>query len=164
MTTATTGAEAAITVPTPPGSSSWRGTGVPRATAADHALARTSSASCPQTVTCPSLRPGLGLLPYRCTWAPPTASPSASRAAGSSPASPPKTLTLATHGCARAVAPRGRSSTPRRWFSNWEVTDPSIVQCPELCGRVATSLTRSRPPVQKSSMAITPVAPTRSAT
>ena len=31
------------------------------------------------------------------------------------------------------VEPRGKSSTARRWFSNWLVIAPSIVQCPN-CG------------------------------
>ena len=50
------------------------------------------------------------------------------------------------------------------WFSNCDVTAPSIVQWPELWGRVATSLTSSRPSDQKSSTAITPTAPAISAT
>ena len=37
--------------------------------------------------------------------------------------------------------PSGRSSTARRCCSNWPVTAPSIDQCPELCGRIASSLT-----------------------
>ena len=77
---------------------------------------------------------------------------------------PPKTLTLATWGCWAAVDPSGRSSTARTWFSNCEVTAPSIVQWPELWGRVATSLTSSRPPDQKSSTAMTPTPPAISAT
>ena len=163
MTTATRGVEGVMGPPAP-GSARPSGTGVPRARAADQALPRTSSSGPPHTVTCPSLRPGLGLLPYRWTWAPATSRPRGRSAAGSSPPAPPNRLTLATSGWAGAVDPRGRSSTARRWFSNWEVTDPSIVQWPELWGRVATSLTRSRPPDQKSSTAITPTAPAMSAT
>ena len=103
-------------------------------------------------------------LPYRCTCAPSTARPAARSRAGSAPSGPPKTLTLATWGCWGAVDPRGTSSTARTWFSNCDVTAPSIVQCPELWGRVATSLTRSRPPDQKSSTAMTPTPPAISAT
>ena len=40
-------------------------------------------------------------------------------------------------------SPSGRSSTARRWFSNWLVRAPSMLQCPELCGRIASSLTYS---------------------
>ena len=39
------------------------------------------------------------------------------------------------------VSPSGRSSTARRCCSNWLVTAPSMVQWPELCGRIASSLT-----------------------
>ncbi len=56
-------------------------------------------------------------------------------------------LTITVHGARAAGDPRGRSSTARRWFSNCEVTDPSCVQCPVLCGRIASSLTRIRPSV-----------------
>ena len=73
-------------------------------------------------------------------------------------------LTLATWGCWGTVDPSGRSSTARTWFSNWEVTAPSIVQWPELWGRVATSLTSNRLPDQKSSTAMTPTPPAISAT
>ena len=43
-----------------------------------------------------------------------------------------------------AVSPSGRSSTARRCCSNWLVTAPSMVQWPELCGRIASSLTSTR--------------------
>ena len=42
------------------------------------------------------------------------------------------------------------------WFSNWLVTAPSMVQCPELCTRGAISLANSVPPTSKSSIASTP--------
>ena len=50
-----------------------------------------------------------------------------------------------------ALCPRGgRSEGQRRdgaeWFSNWLVSEPSIVQCPELCTRGAISLASSRSP------------------
>ena len=47
----------------PAGRSMPSGTGVPRAMAADQARERTTSASSPQTVTWPSLRPGRARLP-----------------------------------------------------------------------------------------------------
>ena len=47
--------------------------------------------------------------------------------------------------------------TARRWFSNCDVTAPSCVQWPVLCGRIASSLTRMRPSVvSKSSTARMP--------
>ena len=48
---------------TPIGSSTPSGTAVPRASVADQAGERARSASGPQTVTCPSLRPGRASLP-----------------------------------------------------------------------------------------------------
>ena len=44
-----------------------------------------------------------------------------------------------------AVAPSGKPRIARRWFSNWLVSAPSIVQCPELCTRGAISLASSPP-------------------
>ena len=42
--------------------------------------------------------------------------------------------------CPRArVSPSGQPSMARRWFSNWLVSAPSIVQWPELCTRGAIS-------------------------
>ena len=72
-------------------------------------------------------------------------------------------------GAMASVAPSGRSRTARRCWANWLVTDPSWVQCPELWGRIASSLTYRRvgsPKVStaKSSTASTPVTPARSAT
>ena len=50
--------------------------------------------------------------------------------------------------------------TARRWFSNCEVTAPSWVQWPVLCGRIASSLTSTRPSVvSNSSTARMPVTP-----
>jgi len=49
------------------------------------------------------------------------------------------------------------------WFSNCEVTEPSIVQWPLLWGRRASSLTRRSPPETNISIAITPTAPMVSA-
>ena len=37
---------------------------------------------------------------------------------------------------------QGRPATARRWFSNWLVAAPSIVQCPELWTRGAISLAK----------------------
>ena len=42
-------------------------------------------------------------------------------------------------------SPSGRSRTARTWLANCEVIAPSWVQWPELCGRMASSLTRMRP-------------------
>ena len=71
---------------------------------------------------------------------------------------PPRMLTITVHGARGAGEPSGRSSTARRWFSNWLVTAPSWVQWPVLCGRIASSLTRIRPSrVSNSSTASTPV-------
>ena len=54
-------------------------------------------------------------------------------------------FTITVHGTRASGAPSGRSSTARRWFSNWLVTAPSWVQWPVLCGRIASSLTSTRP-------------------
>ena len=71
---------------------------------------------------------------------------------------PPRMLTITVHGARAAGEPSGRSRTARRWFSNWQVTAPSWLQWPVLCGRIASSLTRIRPSrVSKSSTARTPV-------
>ena len=55
------------------------------------------------------------------------------------------------------VLPSGRSQMARKWFSNWLVTQPSMVQCPELCTRGAISLATRRPLTTKNSMASTPM-------
>ena len=55
-----------------------------------------------------------------------------------------------------SVEPSGSPSTARTWFSNWLVTAPSIVQCPELCTRGAISFASSAPPTSNSSTARTP--------
>ncbi len=61
-------------------------------------------------------------------------------------------------------SPSGRSSTARRCCSNWLVTAPSMLQWPVLCGRIASSLTSSRPSVvSNSSTASTPVTSSSSA-
>ena len=44
-----------------------------------------------------------------------------------------------------SVEPSGRPSTARRWFSNWLVSAPSIVQWPVLCTRGANSFASSLP-------------------
>ena len=54
-------------------------------------------------------------------------------------------LTITVQRARGAGEPSGRSSTARRWFSNWLVTAPSWVQWPVLCGRIASSLTSTRP-------------------
>ena len=47
--------------------------------------------------------------------------------------------------CPRArVLPSGSPAMARTWFSNWLVSAPSMVQCPELCTRGAISLAISR--------------------
>ena len=46
-----------------------------------------------------------------------------------------------------AVGPSGSPATARRWFSNWLVTAPSMVQCPELWTRGAISFASNSPPV-----------------
>ena len=56
----------------------------------------------------------------------------------------PSTFAMTVHGARAAVSPSGRSSTARRCCSNWLVTAPSMVQWPELCGRIASSLTSTR--------------------
>ena len=58
---------------------------------------------------------------------------------------PPRMLTITVHGARGAGEPSGRSRTARRWFSNWLVTAPSWVQWPVLWGRIASSLTSTRP-------------------
>jgi len=47
------------------------------------------------------------------------------------------------------VEPSGRPRTARRWFSNWLVTAPSMVQWPEIVKRGANSLARSSPRCSK---------------
>ncbi len=44
------------------------------------------------------------------------------------------------------MAPSGRFRTARRCCSNWLVTEPSWVQWPVLCGRMASSLIRKPAP------------------
>ncbi len=156
MTTATIGADGRHHRATPPGRSSRRGTGVPRATRGrpgpgPHVLGVVSAdrhvsqfASWPGPL---AIQVDVGALDGQ----------AAGQQGGRVLAGGAAEDVDAGHlGCAGAVEPRGRSSTARRWFSNCEVTAPSIVQCPELCGRVATSLTSRRPPDQKSSTAMTP--------
>ena len=55
-----------------------------------------------------------------------------------------------------AASPSGHPSTARRCCSNWLVTEPSIVQWPELCTRGAHSLATNPPLVSNSSTASTP--------
>src|SRR5882762_677723 len=100
-------------------------------------------------VTWPSLRPGRGDLPKRWRWASGTA-----RTSDDSGRSPIR-LSMAQWPAA-AVEPRGKLRTARRWFSNWLVTAPSIVQWPELWTRGAISLASSSPRCSKNSMASTP--------
>src|SRR5216683_2212283 len=50
------------------------------------------------------------------------------------------------------VEPSGSPRTARRWFSNWLVTAPSMVQWPELWTRGAISLARSSPWCSKNSV------------
>ena len=72
---------------------------------------------------------------------------------------------MTVHGAVASVDPSGRSSTARRCCSNWLVTAPSCVQWPLLCGRMASSLMRTRSSVvSNSSTASMPVTPRPSAT
>ena len=57
------------------------------------------------------------------------------------------------------VSPSGQSSTARRCCSNWLVVAPSIDQWPELCGRIASSLTTRPFGASNSSTASTPTTP-----
>ena len=91
------------------------------------------------TVTWPTLRPGRGVLAVavevraRRPRAP-------RRGRGASP--------IAVDHRARrrraSVEPSGQPRIARRWFSNWLVTAPSIVQCPELWTRGAISFASER--------------------
>ena len=60
----------------------------------------------------------------------------------------PSRFTIAV-GRNEPVAPNGRPQTARTCCSNWLVTQPSIVQCPELCGRGASSLMINSPSLCK---------------
>ena len=57
----------------------------------------------------------------------------------------PRMLSIAAEGTTSSVPPRGRSRIARRWFSNWDVWEASMVWCPELCGRGAISLSSREP-------------------
>ena len=61
-----------------------------------------------------------------------------------------------------SVDPSGRPRIARRWFSNWLVAEPSIVQWPVLWTRGANSFASSAPPTSKSSSASTPTYPSSS--
>src|SRR5260221_1982433 len=84
-----------------------------------------------RSVTWPTLRPGRGDFPYKCKWA--SGKASSSLASVSSPIR----FSIAENPRAR-VTPSGRPETARRWFSNWLVTAPSMVQWPELWTRGGT--------------------------
>ena len=71
---------------------------------------------------------------------------------------PPSTFAITTAG-RWLRSPSGRSSTARRCCSNCDVRAPSMVQWPVLCGRIASSLTRSPGRVSNSSTASTPITP-----
>ncbi len=68
----------------------------------------------------------------------------------------PTRFSIAEQPIARA-GPSGQPAIARRWFSNWLVAAPSIVQCPELCTRVAISFASSAPRHSNSSSASVPV-------
>ncbi len=57
------------------------------------------------------------------------------------------------------MSPSGQSRIARRCCSNWLVVAPSIDQWPELCGRIASSLTTRPLGASNSSTAITPTTP-----
>ncbi len=86
----------------------------------------------------PSLRPGAALCHNR--EMPGRRSPTAARGLGICP----RKLIMAVWPRAR-VLPSGRPQIARRWFSNWLVTQPSMVQWPELWTRGAISLAINRP-------------------
>src|SRR5690606_26163667 len=117
-----------------------------RTAAAATARRRTSSRSSPLTFTWPSLRPGRTPLPYRLTFASGNAASTAGSASVSSSRVEPMTFAMTVHRAVGAVSPSGRSRTARRCCSNWLVTALSMVQCPELWGRIASSLTSTRGP------------------
>ncbi len=52
---------------------------------------------------------------------------------------------MAAAGACAAVVPSGSPQTARSCCSNWQVTWASMVRCPELCGRGASSLTITEP-------------------
>src|SRR6516165_3712890 len=58
---------------------------------------------------------------------------------------PPSRFAITAKAPDGAQEPSGRSRTARRCCSNCEVRAPSIVQCPLLCGRIASSFTSSPP-------------------
>ena len=147
-----------------PGSSMPSGTGVPRATAADQARARTDFGIVPahRHVAQFASRPGVLAIEVHVGALDGQAPGEQLRRVVAGGAA--EDVDAGHLGVLGAVEPSGRSSTARRWFSNCEVTAPSIVQWPELWGRVATSLTSSRPLDQNSSTAMTPTAPAISAT
>ena len=66
-------------------------------------------------------------------------------------------------GAVSAVSPSGSPQIARIWFSNCEVTAPSIVQCPELWTRGAISLNTGPSAVAKYSAVSTPTCPSVSA-
>ena len=76
----------------------------------------------------------------------------------------PSRLTIAV-GRRSVVAPNGSPQTARTCCSNWLVTQPSIVQCPELCGRGASSLMINLPsPLRNISTARSPTSLSLTAT
>ena len=122
----------------------------------------------PTKLTCPILRPGRSSLPYRCTLR--VGHP------GEQVVQPlvhahRRLLRRAKHvghhrhrrdrrRCRRAGSPAPRAGAAR---TGW-CAAPSMVQCPELCGRIASSLTSSSPStVSNSSTASTPTTPSSAA-
>lgn len=81
------------------------------------------------TVMWPILRAfRLSALPYKCTAAPGTVRAlSAILSMASIVDEAPRMLTMAADGTRRAVEPRGKERMARRWFSNWEVRQASMV-------------------------------------
>ena len=115
------------------------------------------AAGSPSTVTCPILRPGPHRLAVQVDLHARVGRHHvqvAGRNAGIVPTEDIRHHDLRRD---RPGAPSGRSSTARRCCSNCEVTAPSMVQCPLLCGRMASSLTSSPPGVSNSSTASSPV-------
>ena len=76
---------------------------------------------------------------------------------------PPRMFIMTVHGAVAPASPSGRSSTARRCCSNWLVTAPSWLQWPLLCGRIASSLTRTPDGVSNSSTASIPTTSSDSA-
>ena len=107
-------------------------------------------------VTWPIFRPGrASALPYRCGIKSGCRSASAHRAI---PSGPTKFFITASE--CRSTEASGNPATARICRSNWLAGHPSMVQCPELCGRGAISFASTLP--SRSTNISTARTPTRS--